>query len=270
MASDISGDAFASVYDEYEKLSRENPIDISRRNLIRKHIESYLQPTRKILEINAGSGIDALYFATKGYDVLATDISEKAGIYIQNKIAANGLANLRFKQCAFAELSSLGPEKFDYIFSNYGGLNCTDDLSGVFSQFDDLLNPGGFVSLVIMPKYYPWEMLTILKGNKNAFRRMRKNVVVANVGGNPVATFYHSPKKVKTAFPGNFRHLKTTNIGTFYPSAHFTSLHKFKNLIARLIKFDEWINSSPLMAKGIGDYFIITFQKNPETIRTKA
>lgn len=257
---DNIGNGFSSVYAEYEKLSTDNIIDIARRKTIRNHVGKWLEPHHKILELNAGSGIDAVYFAEKGHLVLATDISAGAQHYIEDKIKSSGLTNLRFQKCSFTTLGIVD-EKFDHIFSNFGGLNCTDDLAIIFKQFDDLLNPGGHVSLVIMPPYYPWEMATVIKGNKNAFRRLRKDGTSANVGNGIVRTFYHSPKKIKNAFPDNFTHIQTRNIGTFYPSAHFSSLQKYQKLISGLIKFDDLVNGSSLMPKGIGDYYIITFQK---------
>ena len=261
METDMSGNidnGFSSLYAEYETLSRENFIDIARRNTIRKHVESYLQPKHKILEINAGSGIDAVYFAEKGHSVLATDISASAKNHIENKIGTSDSA-LRFRQISFTLLEAIN-EKFDQIFSNFGGLNCTADLAPVFNQFDQLLHPEGYASLVIMPPYYPWEMLSSLKGNKTAFRRFKADDL-ANVGNATIPVFYFTPNQIKKAFPDNFRHVKTRNIGTFYPSAHFSSFEKYQNAISRLIRFDNWINDSFLMPKGIGDYFIITFQK---------
>lgn len=255
---------FSSIYDEYEKLSRENYIDIARRDCIRDHVNSFLKHNHKILEINAGSGIDAVYFAKKGHSVLATDIATESEKIISTKIRELGLTHLRFQKCSFLELKNIENEKFDHIFSNFGGLNCTDNLTLIFNLFDALLNPNGFVSLVIMPPYYPWEMATILKGNKNAFRRLQKNGVFANINNHSIKTFYHTPNQVKKAFGKNFKHIATQNIGTFYPSAHFVSLQKHKNIISKLIQFDTWINNYPFMVKGVGDYFIITFQKTKE------
>lgn len=252
---------FSSVYSEYERLSTENAIDISRRNCIRKQVDFFLGPNHKILEINAGSGIDAVYFAQKGNFVLATDISDASENHINRKIETHGLSNLQFQKCSFTELQNNINEKFDYVFSNFGGLNCTDDLSLVCNQFSGLLSPNGYVTLVIMPPYYPWEMLTILKGNKDAFRRLKNNGVLAAVGNHSVKTFYYTPNQVKEALGKNFKHIRTQNIGTFYPSAHFNSLQKHKFLISKLVQFDTWINRFPLMYKGIGDYFVITFQK---------
>jgi ubiquinone/menaquinone biosynthesis C-methylase UbiE len=252
---------FSSIYDEYEKISREDIIDISRRNCIRNQVNSFLKPNHKILEINAGSGIDAVYFAQNGNFVLATDIATNSEIYILSKIKTLGLKNLQFQKCSFTSLNSIKSGTFNHIFSNYGGLNCIANLTPVFNQFDSLLNPNGFVTLVIMPSYYPWEMATILKGNKNAFRRFKKNGVLATVGNQLVPTFYYSPKQVKRAMGDKFKHIKTQNIGTFYPSSHFSSLQKNQKAISNLLRFDLWINRLPFMIKGVGDYFVITFQK---------
>ena len=253
--------AFSSIYEEYETLSKENYCDIYRRSIIRKHVETFLNPEDTILEINAGSGIDAAYFAKAGYNVLATDIADSAEIYINNKIKAEALKNLEFQKCSFTNLKPIENRKFNHIFSNYGGLNCTNDLEKIFSQFKDLLNPKGYVSLVIMPKYYPWEMATFLKGNKNAFRRWKKNGVLANVNTHLIPTFYHSPKQIKKAMGNDFTAVSTKNIGTFYPSLHYNSFQKHLKAIRFLMHFDTWVNSKSIIPKGIGDYFIITFQK---------
>ena len=252
---------FSSIYEEYEHLSKSNFIDIARRNLIRKEVELFLKPTRKILEINSGSGIDAVYFAQKGHPVLATDIATGAETHILKKIELLKLDNLKFQKCSFTDLNTIKNQKFDYIFSNYGGLNCTDNLQLVFEQFEELLNPNGYVTLVIMPPYYPIEMLTFLKGNKKAFRRWNKKGTVANVENEAVQTFCYTPNQVKKAFSAKFRHVKTTNIGTFCPSSHYQSLVKYENTISKLMQFDEWINKLSCMIKGVGDYYIITFQK---------
>lgn len=254
--------AFSSIYEEYETLSKENYCDIYRRNSIRKHVEAFLNPSDEILEINAGSGIDAVYFAKAGYNVLATDIADSAEVYINNKIKVEGLKNLEFQKLSFTDLKSIGNRKFNHIFSNYGGLNCTNDLEEIFSQFNHLLYPRGCVSLVIMPKYYPWEMATFLKGNKNAFRRWNKKDVLANVNNHLIPTFYNSPKRIKKAMGLDFKAVSTRNIGTFYPSLHYNSFQKHPKTINFLMRFDSWINNTSLIPKGVGDYFIITFQKN--------
>ena len=55
----------------------------------------------------------------------------------------------------------------------FAGLNCTDELGKVLDSFNDLLKPGGRVTLVILPKFCLWEFLLIFKGKfRTAFRRV--------------------------------------------------------------------------------------------------
>lgn len=251
---------FDALYNEYEQLSRENAIDISRRNLIRGCVERCLSPGGSLLELNAGSGIDALYFAQKGHDVLATDVSQGSETFIRQKIAEHGSLRLRFQRCNFELLNEI-EGTFDHVFSNFGGLNCTDNLACVFDQLARLVNPGGYITLVIMPKWYPWEWLTAFKSKKNAFRRFQKNGILAEIGGQKVRIYYHSPSAVKNVFVKSFDHVRTVNIGTFYPSAHFRFFDRFPRLLRTLVKFDGIVNSLGIMPKGIGDYFVITFKK---------
>jgi len=84
---------------------------------------------------------------------------------------------------------------------------------------------------------------------------------MANVGNQRIETFYYTPSQVKKAMGEKFLHIKTTNIGTFCPSSHYEAVSKHKKGVAKLMQFDIWINQFPMMLKGIGDYYIITFQK---------
>ena len=263
MKTDAYFEAFSSLYGEYDTLSRDNFIDRSRRRIIYNHVGKYLQPNSKVLELNSGSGIDAVYFAKKGHRVLATDISQASAKYIHAKSAEFHPDNLRFAQCSFTDLKIPSGETFDYIFSNFGGLNCTGELNPIFAQFVNLSELRGHITLVLMPKIYPWEILSILTGSKNAFRRFKRDQS-AMVGGTKIPVFYHSPAEVKSAFPKNFRHISTQNIGTFYPSAHFASVQRYEKAIQALVKIDEIVNNWWIMPKGFGDYYIVTFQKISE------
>jgi len=128
-----------------------------------------------ILELNAGTGTDAAYFAAQGYRVHATDIAEGMQEKVREKMQLLGLQDrVTTELCSFTALDTLhhkGP--YDLIFSNFAGLNCTGELDKVLSSFDPLVKPGGQVTLVILPKFSLWEMLLLFRGKfKTAFRRL--------------------------------------------------------------------------------------------------
>ena len=70
-----------------------------------------------VLEINCGTGSDALHFAEQGANVLATDISPSMIDYAKEKCTVSD--NVSFEVLAINKLATFHPEKtFDLIFSN--------------------------------------------------------------------------------------------------------------------------------------------------------
>ena len=115
------------IYDDYEK---ENQTLVWMRKQVRKHAMSFLNPGDKLLELNSGTGSDAVYFAQKGILVHSTDISDGMIEQIRKKVNNYNLAHkISFEQCSYTELNKIKNNKFDFIFSNFGGLNCLAVLS---------------------------------------------------------------------------------------------------------------------------------------------
>jgi ubiquinone/menaquinone biosynthesis C-methylase UbiE len=253
---------FSKLYDHYETLNKESIIDQYMRQKVYGHIERFLKPNASILELNSGSGIDAFYFAKKGHEVTGTDITDGSKFYFEKKILEYNLRNVTFKNCSFTNLEVLGSNHFDYVFSNFGGLNCTDSLDKVVQSLNRILKKDTIVTLVIMGKFYPWDWIYLLKGRiKRAFIRLRKNEVYANIGGEAVKVFYHTPKKVKNEMRPHFDLIASENLGVFFPSVNHRSLTKHTKLINKLISFDLKIAKSKILPIGIGDYYILTFKK---------
>ena len=189
---------FSKIYEHYESLSQTSLIDKTMRHQLYQHIERFITPKSSILELNSGSGIDAVYFTKKGHFVTATDIADGAETYIKTKIKKLQLKNLNYIRSSFTDLKEFEQTNFDYVFSNFGGLNCTNELAEVAGSLNAILKENNLVTFVIMGKYYPWDWVYILKGKfKRAFIRFKKGGASANVEGETVKTYYHSPKQIK-------------------------------------------------------------------------
>jgi ubiquinone/menaquinone biosynthesis C-methylase UbiE len=256
-------DAFSRqsiVFDEIDKASSSI---VWMRERVRKEVLSYIQPGSRMLELNCGTGIDSIYFAQQGYDVMATDNADGMLAQLNEKITNLGIGNNIFsKKCSFNHLETLDEGKFDYVFSNFGGLNCTDKLYEVISGIDKVLKPGGYFTLVIMPKVCPWEMLTVLKGYfRTAFRRFKKNGTKAHLEGLNFYCYYYSPQYViKHAGKGyvteSIKGLCVTvpppfieNFFEKHPRS-FRLLEKIENKIWDKTPFNRW-----------ADHYIITMKK---------
>jgi len=252
----------AGKFDEEDK---SNVILQWMRGRVRAHVERHLEKGKKILELNAGTGLDAMYFAKQGFKVHATDLSEGMIKEIQDKIVLNNLReNLSVQQLSFTQMQQVENAPFDYVFSNFGGLNCIPDLSEVGKNLSPKLNYGSYLTLVIMPHVCPWEMILLMKGNwKRAFRRFKKHGTMANLEGEKFITYYFSPQQVKNAFGKNFKLLELEGLGTFCPPPHrkdfaavnpsfFRSATRLDEILCHTFPFNRWC-----------DHFIITLQYLP-------
>ena len=250
---------FSSIYDEYDKLSSWSVMSVWRRGRVYDHLQRHLKSKTTILELNSGSGIDAVYLAKKGFDVFATDISDGFVGKIKNKIHKNRLEDkIKIKQLSFERLADLKGYQFDAIYSNFGGLNCTNNLDKVISSFSLLLEKDGIVTLVIMPPKAPWEWLWLLKGSKKAFRRFSKRPIKAKIEGHVINTWYHSYSKLKKLVKNDFEVIEVENLGFFVPPNDNFPL-KYPNLFNFLAKIDDRINK--YTPNGVGDYYILTLRK---------
>ncbi len=252
----------ASIYDEFGK---DHPNLERMRKKVYSHVLRFLQPGDRLLEINAGTGADAAYFAGQGYSVHATDISPRMLASIQAKIEQRSLqGRLSAEQCSFTDLSSVNGKPFDYLFSNFGGLNCIGDLSLVTCQLPALLKPGDRLTWVIMPPICPWDLAQALKGDcRTALRRLHPGGVQANVEGIQFRVNYFTPKQVLRALGDRFRLLKLEGLSVFAPPAdHKDFARHSPRLYTTLVWMDTLTGGLPLL-RGCGDFFILSAEYRP-------
>src|SRR4029078_12530259 len=95
---------------------------------------------------------------------------------------------------------------YDLIFSNFAGLNCTNELGKVLASFSTLLNPGGIITLVLLPKFCLWESLLFVKGKfKTAFRRFFSSAGrKAHIEGKYFRCWYYNPSFIKRLLKKEF------------------------------------------------------------------
>ena len=252
---------FSKISHHYEKLDKTSSLINWMRKKVRNHLHKELKPASKILEINCGSGIDAVYLAKNGCNVHATDIAPGMIDFVTSKIKSESLKeNLSCERLSFNELNKLNPQKYNHIFSNFGGLNCSseEELQEVFSLFKQLLSPHGKITLVLMPKICMWEFLKIFKGDKTAFRRLKKNGVLANIEGEQVHTYYHSATIIKKLLLKDFKNFKVENICFLAPTGNRVNFpEKYPVLFKSLGLLDDISNKIPFF-RGYGDYYILT------------
>ena len=88
-----AANAFNKQSSVFDAIYSPNVIIQYKRRRVRTHIEKFLNPNSNILELNAGTGEDAIYFATKGHQVHATDIAEEMQNVLKQKVQEQNLQN---------------------------------------------------------------------------------------------------------------------------------------------------------------------------------
>ncbi len=254
--------AFSKQAAHFDEDDAVNPILQAWRRQIYSHVERFLKPGNHLLELNAGTGLDAFYFAQMGCTVHATDLSVEMVHQIEKKIIESPTRRVSCQQISFERLNRLEESHFDYVFSNFGGLNCIQDLSKVTQHFATVLNPGAYVTWVVMPPFCPWELLWLFKGKwREATRRFRKGGSLAHMEGEYFETYYHSLAEVGRALGKSFELVRCEGLGVLSapPSAtrfyqHYPRLHRALRKIDLAVKdyfpFSQW-----------GDHIIVTFKK---------
>jgi len=252
----------SSVFDE---IYSSNIIVQYKRQRVREHVQQWLSTQNKILELNAGTGEDAVWFAQQGHFIHATDISEGMQEKLAKKVIQNELeSRISYELCSFTELKSLknkGP--YDLIFSNFAGLNCTSELDKVLYSFSPLLKPGGFVTLVILPKFCMWETMMFFRGKfKTAFRRFFSSKgVKAHIDGKYFTCWYYNPCYITRLLKDSFDVKSIEGLCTLVPPSYLENFPIKRPALYNWLKQkeDKWKNIWPW--KSVGDYFIISLQK---------
>jgi ubiquinone/menaquinone biosynthesis C-methylase UbiE len=217
-----------------------------------------------VLEINCGTGHDALLFASQGHRVLATDISSEMIAIAKTKYRIKQ-DQLKFKQLDINALNDTHFDtSFDLIFSNFGGLNCLspEQLENFFISAKKKLKPNGKIIGVIMPKLCLMEIAYfILKGDfKKAFRRNTNDSVIANVDGTQVNTWYYNPKNIKMISKQGFSIQKIKPVGFCIPPSYLEPFFKNKlRLLKTMQQFDSFIPFSCISK--YSDHYLISLSK---------
>jgi ubiquinone/menaquinone biosynthesis C-methylase UbiE len=260
--------AFDTIAREYDVSFTNTLIGTAQRNIVRKYLEQTHINEKKlnVLELNCGTGEDALWFGKNGHNVLATDISESMLAIAQKKINDAGLdSKIRVQKLDINKIDDFKVnEKFDLIFSNFGGINCIypDVIKSLPAKLKKIISVNGHIVIVIMSSFCLWETIYFfLKLNfKEAFRRFYKEGSTVNLNGTDIKVYYYSPAKMKKIFAKFFISNAIKPVGFFLPPSYLEKffyrkpqLFKWLNNLEKLIHNHNYLS-------GFSDHYLVDLQ----------
>jgi len=257
--------AFSGQAPVFDDLYSSDTIIHYKRDRVRKHVLRNLTPGSSILELNCGTGEDAIYFAGKGYKIHATDISGGMLYQLVQKVGKHKMnKKISFELCSYTNLEELknkGP--FDMVFSNFAGLNCTGDLDKVLASLSSLLNPNGLVTFVILPKFCLWETVLLFKGKfRTAFRRFfSSRGRSARVEGNYFKCWYYNPSYITKRLKNDFELIGVEGLCAIVPPSYMEGFAEKHPASFKFLR--KWENrlKTKWPWRYIGDYYIISLRK---------
>ena len=262
---DTIAEAFSRTAEKYDSFANDHPNQTRMRNKVYSHLERFLPAGSRILELNAGTGTDAIELARRGYTLHATDIAPGMLERLQDKVQRFGLdGKVTVQQCSFLDLDKIQGGPFDAVFSDLGGLNCIPNLSPVVAQLSEVLRPNGLVTWVLMPPVCLWEMAEIFRGHpKLAFRRFASQGTVAHLEGLKFKVYYFTPGKVLKWFGDEYACLSVEGLSVVTPTAESKN---FAKRFPRQYRILSWVDDRLAYRRpwrGWGDFFLITLRYLP-------
>jgi ubiquinone/menaquinone biosynthesis C-methylase UbiE len=261
--------AFDSIAEEYDAKFTQTKIGRAQRDIVWTYLKNALNEKKslRILELNCGTGEDALWFANKGHTVIATDISEKMLEVTEQKALQNRLdEKIETKKIDLTKIEGSNLNgKFDLIFSNFGGINCVSfrNLYNLPAIFAKSLNPSGRLIMVVMPTFCLWEMLyfTIRLNLLKAFRRSSTKGVKINLNGSEIIVNYYTPILVRKIFEKEFFQAAVKPVGFFIPPSYLEKFFSSKDKTLSFIKKLEACITNWSILSNYSDHFLIDLVK---------
>ncbi len=261
-------DAFSETAPKYDAFAEGHPHLDRLRAKVYAHFERFVEPGANVLELNAGTGTDAVALAGRGYRVHATDIAPGMLERLAEKVTRLGLEErVTVQACSFLDLEAVTGGPYDAVFSDLGGLNCAADLGRVVRGLDGLLRPGGIAVWVVMPPICLWELAYALTGQVGfAFRRLSRRGTRAHLEGRQFDVYYYSPRRVVAAFGPGYESLAIEGLSVITPTAESKNLaRRHPTLYRGLAWLDDRV-SPHAPASGWGDFCIVTMRRRPAVL----
>jgi ubiquinone/menaquinone biosynthesis C-methylase UbiE len=257
---DVSS-AFDSLARGYDETFDPNIVISRLRTDLYHTITNLVDPPAAILDINCGTGTDALYLSSRGYSTVGVDISEAMIAEAVKKSAVHPKA--LFVHTSYDDMDCLPENEFDLVLSNFGGLNCTRDLRTVGEHVARRLKAKGYFVVVLMPSFSLWETCAYaVRGQfKQAFRRLRRGGTLTQFNDKEFTVYYFNPHKAAQQFAEHFlvREIYAWNIVTPPPHAWKVAT-SFPRLSSALEKLDAAIGHLPIF-RSIGDHYVMVLEK---------
>jgi len=266
MASSLSSASavFDGIAERYDEIFTHTTIGRLQRQLVWNVLASTFSRGQHILELNCGTGEDALFLVTRGISVTACDLSTRMiEVAQRRKLPNEAGGNVEFQVLANENLAELGGGRlFDGALSNFSGLNCVEDTREVAATLGALLRPTARLLICISTRFCAWEVLWyVVRGDVRKACRRIPGHTIATVEGLPVQVWYPTLRETRKQFAPWFQLRSVRAVGLFVPPSYAEGwAQRHKQAIATCGKLDRLLGHLPML-RTLGDHMLLEFEK---------
>jgi SAM-dependent methyltransferase len=217
------GEAFDAVADSYDDVFTQSVIGRAQRELVWNVLVGTFKLGERVLELNCGTGEDALFLGRLGVVVDACDSSARMLEVARKRKAAEAPdLPIGFRHLATEDIRDFRPTlPFDGVVSNFSGLNCVKDLARVASELSILVRRNGSLVLCLSNRICVWELVWF--GMRGLFKKATRRLggsAVAHVGNKEICVWYPTLRQIKRAFSPWFELRSVNAVGLFVPPSY--------------------------------------------------
>jgi ubiquinone/menaquinone biosynthesis C-methylase UbiE len=249
---------------EYDEVFTRSTIGRAQRDSVWSVLNRIFQKGDHILELNCGTGEDALFLARNSISVTACDASKQMIQVASERLRVEAPnASVQFNLLPTERILELQPIKmFDGALSNFSGLNCVADLKQTAEDLAVLLRPNALLLVCLSTRFCIWEMFWFLFRGKirKAFRRWRGRTTV-ETGGLTLDVYYPTVLQLQKLLSPYFVLRSCMGVGLTVPPSYVENwISNYPKLLRLLCAIDRIICTVPGL-RVLGDHMLLQFKR---------
>jgi ubiquinone/menaquinone biosynthesis C-methylase UbiE len=259
-----AGAAFDRIAQTYDGRFTDSLIGRAQRAAVWRVLTRTFRTRQNILELNCGTGEDAVFLASQGITVFALDASRQMIARAQQRLRHNSpQLPIVFSELPTERIGDLRPERqFDGAFSNFSGLNCVADLGVVASSLAVLVKQDGCLVLCFSTRFCLIEILYYLAiGEWRKALRRCKGYSEVTIDDVRFTVYYPTIRQIRRHFKPHFRLRSCTGIGVTVPPSYLEGwARRHPSFFRVLSRLDGRLARLPIL-RSTGDHVLLSFVK---------
>jgi SAM-dependent methyltransferase len=206
-------------------------------------------PTQSVLDLGCGTGEDAIALQSRGVRVHAIDASQE-----MVRIARSRGVNAEHKT-----IDEIGTSEgtYDGVISNFGALNCVENLTALRAALARLVRVGGHLAFTLMSRFCLFETFHYLHERQVA-KAMRRWSGRARAKSLDLDVFYPTCPTLKNVLAPEFHLIRRIGIGLFVPPSYVEGISAPS--LDRRSRIDNAVSHWPIL-RSMADHQLFIFQR---------